>query len=138
MIVYPILPPGLFWNSSLFWCICCFGTLHSCSVCLLATDHLSLEQGPRRIRFTIPDNLCENTHLLENALVPLRTSKKCKGNYWLQMDIPCNRNCYSGIQCTSCLHLMAYSKCRTQIQIRTPDADSKRYGYIVLCRTCFH
>ena len=50
MIVYPILPSGLFWNSSFFWCICCFGTLHSCSVCLLATNHLPLEQGPDELR----------------------------------------------------------------------------------------
>ena len=42
IIVFPMLPPGLFWNSSLFWCICHFGTLHSCSVCSLATDHLVL------------------------------------------------------------------------------------------------
>ena len=26
-------------------CMCCLGTLHSCSLYLLATDHMSLEQG---------------------------------------------------------------------------------------------
>ena len=36
------------------------------------------------------------------------------------------------------MFLMAYFHWRIRIQIRTQTWDSKPYGYIVLCRTCFH